>query len=174
MARRAISSSCTVVLAAPPARPSSWEPSGWSRSQFSRLAMLMFRSGSQGIRLLRRTSRAATAGASWPSWRTCSSTSGKSTWASPRLRPARNTRTSSRARGRFRRSRVITRVVGTSRATARMMAPKSTSRTQRSSQASKPNTTRASAPSNARLLKVSRGGLTSRFGCVSRNPACRG
>ena len=151
-ASRAINKACKVLLAAPPAKPRSCWPRGWKRSRLAPLSHCSSRLRSQGNLVSKSARWLGTLGISSASCLACCSTSGSSREVS---RPPKVTSTTSsiaraawRFTGRMRRSRVT----GTSRATARTIEPKSTSNTQRSSQASSPSTTRARKPIRMRAF----------------------
>ena len=127
-------------------------PRGWKRSRLAPLSHCSSRLRSQGNLVSKSARWLGTLGISSASCLACCSTSGSSREMS---RPPKVTSTTSsiaravwRLTGRMRRSRVT----GTSRATARTIEPKSTSNTQRSSQASSPSTTRARKPIRMRAF----------------------
>ena len=177
-ASRAINRSCTVLLAAPPAKPSSCPPRGCKRSQVAPPINFSSRECSRGMVLLRSCSRLGSRGMRMLSTWICSSTSGSRRAVSSQPTTASTTSSRSKAAGRDRGSRRRSRVIGTSRATASTTAPKRTSSTSRSSQASSPNTTRARVPRRVRPLTVRWCQRTAADGSASAlsssDPGCRG
>ena len=173
-----MSSNCTVLLAAPPAKPSSCPPRGCRRSKVAPPISCSSRERSCGIWLVSVCSRAGSWGMRLLSTWICSSTSGSSSAVSSQPTTASTTSSRIRAAGLVRGSRRRSRVIGTSRATASTTAPNNTSSTSRSSQASSPSTTRARAPSRVRPLMIrwphstAPKSLTS--ASPSSDPGCRG